>query len=242
MRACVREIHFKRACVRAYAQEENMEYEQYYQALNNQIAQNNSWSAEQAQKQMEFQERMSNTAHQREVADLKAAGLNPVLSASGNGASTPNGASATADPSATGALVQLLTKTIDTLNDNAKAQVLQYGGRVDNTSASGPSSHSNSSRNSSKQALTSTDVQGLTGLDKSKSDVIASVYNGYMGYDNPSINKAQFAYKTGKYIKDTSVPAAEIDYEHSKKPGEKTGLQKTVDFAKKFGKWLFTVK
>lgn len=49
-----------------------------------------------ASKQQRFQNMMSSTAHQREVKDLRDAGLNPVLSAGSGGASSPSGAMSTA--------------------------------------------------------------------------------------------------------------------------------------------------
>jgi len=55
-----------------------------------------AFNAFMADKQTDFQRDMANTAHQREVKDLRAAGLNPILSAKHGGASVPAGASAQA--------------------------------------------------------------------------------------------------------------------------------------------------
>lgn len=111
------------------ADEWKEQYDYYFNKVNNA-------NVESAKKQMEFQERMSSTAHQREVKDLIAAGLNPVLSAN-NGASSPMGAYANVDSSPISAKFarQNLNKELENArlitamqNDNAMAIAMRQIG------------------------------------------------------------------------------------------------------------------
>lgn len=147
-------------------------FDKYFDRLQSVSQANNTWSAAQAQKQMDFQkasderamqfnhdeaelnrlwqERMSDTSHQREVKDLQAAGLNPVLSAmGGSGAPVTSGATASGytsqgskgdtDTSLAPALVSLLgsfmtaqASMMNTLTSaQAQERIAQLGANTD---------------------------------------------------------------------------------------------------------------
>lgn len=80
------------------------------------------FGASQANKQMDFQERMSSTAHQREVEDLRKAGLNPILSAKLGGSSTPPGAQANVPDFGSSAKAGIEAQAVASQINLAKAQ------------------------------------------------------------------------------------------------------------------------
>lgn len=91
-----------------------------------------AWSAAEAQRNRDWQERLSNNAHQREVQDLIAAGLNPILSANqgaytGSGATgqgfSSNGAMGQVDTTANNAMGQLYSTMLNTASQAAITQM-----------------------------------------------------------------------------------------------------------------------
>lgn len=84
----------------------------------------NAANANQAAKNRQFQERMSNTSYQRAVADLNKAGLNPALAYGQGGASSPSGSTAQQENVLKGATSAALTRAQIQATEAAKNKTI----------------------------------------------------------------------------------------------------------------------
>lgn len=142
-----------------------------------------------AREQMDFQERMSSTAHQRQVEDLRKAGLNPVLSAN-SGASSPVGASSTSQSATVSDLGQAYnsarTAKTGRLQQEQQNQAIQSGIAKTNSDID----VNNTSKKLIEAQTTSAAAQALATAEQTKR---TSLENKALGAELPSrLNEAKF--------------------------------------------------